>query len=526
MGRWEFNPRRSSLRAAVLLLAFLGLIIGFAGPRFGWQWIEVRSQGMDIVVALDVSKSMLANDLAPSRLERARRMVIDLMAEAATDRIGLVLFAGEAFVQCPLTSDHQALRLFLDQLSPDLIPVGGTNLESALRESLRALDAGGEGKGKGKLVVLLTDGEDHRGNLGGVMDEVAKSEVKVITVGMASPSGGPILDADGGYIKDRAGNVVVSKLDEASLKSIAEKSGGEYLSAAEAGASVSDIYKNKLAPRGHVTDGEARKERLWNEVYQWFMVPVLVLLLIETMLTEARVTGLLLCAAALWFVPADVSFAAGSDVSRYNEAVAAMDAGDQNGAQKIFEELSVSATGEARRRSLYNLANLLAGAGRLDDAAKLYREALTMDYQDQQVRDNLAWADKAIENKKNKRDQNQESRDKGDPKKPDSDPPKDDKSKSAGDEKKAPPESGDKNKKQPDQAPDQDKKKDSGDSKQQDEKQPDPEPSQGKQAQPQNGEMSKEEAEKLLRAAKDDRKSMVPVFRGQKVEQTENYDDW
>ncbi len=513
-GKWTFRRVMAWTKGIIFCLALGSLIVASAGPRIGWVWTESRQSGMDMVVAVDVSRSMLAQDLDPSRLEQARRMIVDLLDVAAGDRIGLVVFAGAAFVQCPLTVDHGAVRSFLDSLNTDMIPVGGTDIAGALRESLRALDAGGEqqeDKGLGKVIILLTDGEDHQGDIDGAISEVVKTKAKVITVGMASEAGSPIMDPNGGFIKDKDGNVVVSRLAEAPLKSIAEKTGGTYLKGSDVGASVAKIYQDIIRAKGTVRETQAKKERVWFERYQWpaalgFVLLVLELLLSDTR-TVARGAGVLLMLLAL---SSGRGEAAPSALDGYNQGVELMASGENAKAREIFEALTADGgNSEPARRAHYNLGNLLAADGKLDEAVKHYEVALAMDSQDQQVRDNLAWAKRKSDSQK--QDQKKDGKE-SDKDKQQQDKKQENKSDNA-----------QKDDKKDDKKPDDGKDKSDDQKSKQDKSKKSAEEQKGKLDQKP---MTPEEAEKLLRAAPDDRKAFMPIYRGDKLPPKSVKEDW
>jgi len=522
-GKWTFRRVMAWIKGIIFCLALGSLIVASAGPRIGWIWTESRQSGMDMVVAVDVSRSMLAQDLDPSRLEQARRMIVDLLDVAAGDRIGLVVFAGAAFVQCPLTVDHGAVRSFLDSLNTDMIPVGGTDIAGALRESLRALDAGGEqqeDKGLGKVIILLTDGEDHQGDIDRAINEVVKTKAKVITVGMASEAGSPIMAPQGGFIKDKDGNVVVSRLAEAPLKSIAEKTGGTYLRGGDVGSSVAKIYQDIIRAKGTVRETQAKKERVWFERYQWPAALGFVLLVLELLLSDTR---RLARGAGVLFILLAVASGRGEAAPRaldsYNQGVEFMASGDNAKAREIFEAITAdSGNSEPVRRAHYNLGNLLAADGKLDEAVKHYEAALAMDSQDQQVRDNLAWAKRKSDSQKkdqkdNKQDQNQDQ--KKDGKESDKDKQQQDKKSDQKQDQKQ----DQKDDKKPDDA------KDKGDDQKskQDKSEKSAEEQKGKLDQKP---MTPEEAEKLLRAAPDDRKAFMPIFRGDKMPPKSVKEDW
>ena len=521
---WSTSPGFAAIRGILFVLALACLVIASAGPRWGWTWVESKQSGVDIVVAVDVSKSMLARDLDPNRLERARRMMIDLLDVADGDRIGLVVFAGAAFVQCPLTVDHGAMRSFVDGLSTDMIPVGGTDLAGALRESLNALDAGGEKQGLGKLIVLMTDGEDHIGGIDTALAEVVASKAKVVTVGLASPEGAPVVDDAGGFIKDQRGDVVVSRLNEEPLKKIAEATGGVYLNASRANDSIAAFYQDVIHAKGTVRETQAKRERLWYERFQWVAALAMILLLIENFIRDVRppsAAGIVLLLMCLF--PSHQSQAADSARERYNAAVAAFEAGDAENARKEFLELAQSGDGEEKRRSLYNLGNILAASGQLDEAVKFYEDALAMNYQDQQVRDNLAWAKKKSESAKNEKRDNQEKNQSKSNEQKNKEDGKQDQSKQqqeqAQDQQSSKSESKE-NKESSKSTNDQPKPSEDEQTANQHQKtQPGNKQESGQQADASKAKdiLTPEEAEKLLRAAPDDRRTFVPIFRSGKT---------
>ncbi len=218
---------RKRLKDYLVLAALALLIIALADPQVGTRIEEVKREGIDLVVAVDVSTSMLAKDIAPSRLEKAKHEVRSLLDKLQGDRVALVAFAGKAVIECPLTLDYGAAEIFLDVLEPGLVSKPGTSLADAVRTSLKAFP---EGSRAGKAILLITDGEDHSPDLEAAIKEAADKGVVIHAVGIGSPQGVPIPlgGADGEYKKDKQGNVIVTKLDEGTLRRIAEKTGGVY----------------------------------------------------------------------------------------------------------------------------------------------------------------------------------------------------------------------------------------------------------------------------------------------------------
>ena len=240
-GRW-------ALRFTLILLAATFLVLTLARPRWGQKVEEVRRQGVDVLVAIDVSASMLSEDVKPSRLARAREEVASLIGSLEGDRVGLVAFAGDSYVACPLTLDYAAARIFLDVLDPSLIPVPGTAIASTIRKSVRAFDSREK---RYKVLVLITDGEDHEEDAVAAAREAAREGVVIYTLGVGTGAGSPIplRETDGavtGYKQDRSGKIVTSRLDPVKLSEIAEAAGGKYLPATAEGREIRQI-EDRLA---------------------------------------------------------------------------------------------------------------------------------------------------------------------------------------------------------------------------------------------------------------------------------------
>jgi len=283
------SRKRQIWKIVLSLAAVLFLILALARPQLGTKLEEVKREGVDVMVAIDVSESMNAQDIRPSRIAKARHEVATLMERLEGDRIGIIAFAGEAFVQCPLTLDYGAAKIFLDVLEPGLIPTPGTNLVAAIQSAMESFETA---ERKHKVMVLITDGEDTGGDDVMKMVEAAEREgVVIYTVGIGSPQGVPIpvLDERGiqvGFKKNRDGEVVVTKLDELTLEKIALQTGGKYYRASSGEAELDRIYES--------ISGMDKKELAslkfsqFEERFQYVLGIALVLLIIETLLSERR----------------------------------------------------------------------------------------------------------------------------------------------------------------------------------------------------------------------------------------------
>lgn len=237
--------RKHQIWKVILLILAIGfLILALARPQLGTELYTVKREGQDIMIALDVSLSMMAEDIQPSRLEKAKHEIGSLIDKLQGDRIGLIAFAGKAFVQCPLTLDYGATKMFLDILKPDLIPIPGTAIGEAIQ---KAMESFVEKERKHKVLILITDGEDHIGKPLELAKVASKEGVVIYCVGIGSLKGVPIplYDKRGnrtGFKKDRKEEVVMTKLDELTLEKIALETGGKYYRASPGEVELDKIY--------------------------------------------------------------------------------------------------------------------------------------------------------------------------------------------------------------------------------------------------------------------------------------------
>ena len=282
------SRRARAAKNVLILVAVAFLILALARPQFGTRIETVRSEGQDVMVALDVSRSMLAEDVAPNRLERARLEVMRILQRLDGDRIGLIAFAGNAFVQSPLTVDYGAAALFLNAMDTDLIPIQGTNLGEALTV---ALDAFEEGTRDHRVLIVVTDGEDHEGEIEEALERAFDEGIQIHTVGIGSLEGVPIPEftASGersGFIRDADGAVVTTRLDESTLERIAEATGGRYFPALGPGANLDPLVEEITGGEGR--ELEAREITQFDEQFQVFLGFALILLLVEGLIPERR----------------------------------------------------------------------------------------------------------------------------------------------------------------------------------------------------------------------------------------------
>ena len=283
-----FSATRRKIGLGLIVLATIFLILTLAQPQWGFTEEEVKQHGLDIVVAIDTSRSMLAEDVKPNRLTKAKFAALDLMQQARADRLGLVAFAGSAFLQCPLTLDDEAFRQSVNALDVNIIPQGGTALAEAIETSLGAFKAEGENH---KVLVLLTDGEDHDGAAVEAAIKAAKAGMKIFTVGIGTADGELLrLHDENGkldYLKDDEGNVVKSRLNEDLLQQIAHATeGGFYLHLGGA-KTIDTLYERGLAPlpKSELT---TKRIRSYNDRFQWPLATAILLLLAEMFFPERK----------------------------------------------------------------------------------------------------------------------------------------------------------------------------------------------------------------------------------------------
>ncbi len=280
----DLDPRRRTARGVLLTVASLLLVIALGGPMWGFHWQEVQREGIDLVVAIDTSRSMLTPDVKPSRLARAKLAVQDLVAQLHGDRVGLVAFAGSAFLQCPLTLDYGVVTQSLEAIDVGIIPRGGTNLAAAIDVGLEAFQGR---QGSHQALILISDGEEHEGEVKEAAKRAAERGVKIYTIGIGTPEGELVPGEAGGYLKDRSGQVVKSRLGEESLKDIAVESGGVYLHATDASFGLAELYRDYIGTM-EKRELASTLEKRFAHRFQIPLLAALLALMAEIVLGERR----------------------------------------------------------------------------------------------------------------------------------------------------------------------------------------------------------------------------------------------
>ena len=283
-----FSKGKNLIRFIIILFAIVFLLIAAANPQIGTKVENVKESGIDIYILLDVSLSMQAQDIQPSRLEKAKFEISNLISKLRGDRIGLVVFAGEAFVQFPLTSDYSAANLFLSAADVNSVPEQGTAIASAMNLATKSFDYSSKTE---RVMVIFTDGEDHQGDIQQAINNAKKHSIKVYTIGLGSPDGVPIpmYNSQGqqiGFKKDEHGNIVLTKLDESVLKDIASQTGGQYFRAANNRDELDMIYKDLSTLRK--TEFGEKKVTDYEDRFYYFLPPAIILLLLEFFITDRK----------------------------------------------------------------------------------------------------------------------------------------------------------------------------------------------------------------------------------------------
>lgn len=477
-----YAPGLLVARGTLFIVGLTLAAFAAARPQFGGRTELLKARGADVVIAIDASRSMLARDIRPSRLERAKVELAGLVDRLRGNRLALAVFAGEAFVQCPLTTDADALKLFLRAVDTRALAQGGTAVAAAISVGVTALDRGQQGQPTGRAMILLTDGEDHEGDLDGALKAAQTAGVKVHAVGVGSVTGEPIPDIDEegnnlGYIRDANGATVMSRLNDGLLREIADKTGGVYVQSTDVDLGLGPITEE--IAKLEKAEFEARVTTIYDEQYGWFLGAAIALWLLALAfpvsraakgLSHAQVathhtapeqtsrrpgtsatTMLAFLGAAVltggWtpFTRDDPEVEKGNEAAEagdYEKAIEHYDAalrdnpgqprihhdkgialykkGDFNGARESFLRALDRTDDDFRADNFFNLGNANLKLGKIDEAIDNYRRALKAKPAHDPARNNLA---RALALKKQQEQQKKNQQQNGGPKDQDGDKP-------------------------------------------------------------------------------------------------------
>lgn len=430
------NLKATKWKASLLLIGLAFLILAATRPQWGFRWEELTQKGNDVFIAIDVSKSMLAEDVKPNRLERAKREVKDLLELLKGDRVGLIVFAGTAFVLSPLTLDAAAVRLFLDDVSPELLPQGGTALAQAIRKASASFP--GKEK-KHKVLILLTDGEDLEGGAIQASQKAQSEGVKIYAVGIGTSVGAPIpfVDEAGrrGFVKDKQGLTVLTKLNLQTLS---------QLSSARVATSLSEVYENRIVPM-EKKELESLRQKKYEEKFQWPLILAFLLFLGEWLVPE-RKKKKIIPVSVLCFVFLLPSYGLsasaysiikkgnkkfneqnwGEAASHYSQAQikkpdsaeiyfnlgdALYKEGKFKEARQLFEKALELDEGKLRPNLFYNMGNSDFRLGQFEKALQSYESALELIPEDEDTQFNHELVKKLLEQMKQQQKQQQQQKD-------------------------------------------------------------------------------------------------------------------
>ncbi len=280
-----YSPGRQWLKGILLILSLFFLVLSMTGPLVGFRWEEVKERGVDIMIALDCSRSMLATDIKPTRLEQAKREITDLLNMMHSDRVGLVAFSGTAILQCPLTLDHSGFSIFLNALNPDYLPMGGTDISGAIQTAINGFETGSDSS---KAIIVITDGESTTGDPVAIATEAAKKGVRIFCIGVGQTDGAPIPDSNGGFKKDDQGKIIMSKVDDEGLRKIAAVGNGIYVKSVAGDMDLDQIYTNEIQKNMEKKNLQSGKKKVWEDRFQWLLLPAVLLLIAQMAFSDRK----------------------------------------------------------------------------------------------------------------------------------------------------------------------------------------------------------------------------------------------
>ena len=279
----DVSKYRPTIKFCLLLSAITILIFMIARPQVGSKISHEKREGIEVLIALDISNSMLAQDVIPSRLEKSKLLIEDLVDHFTNDKVGLVVFAGDAFVQLPITNDYVSAKMFLQNINPSLITTQGTDLARAISLSQSCFT---QREHIGRAIIVITDGEDHEGGALEAAREAYKKGINVFILGVGTSKGAPIPDGNGGYLKDNGGQTVLSALNEQMCQQVAKAGNGVYIHVDNTSDAQEKLNKELSKLQSGISDTVVYSE--YNEQFQIFGIILLLLLIVETILLESR----------------------------------------------------------------------------------------------------------------------------------------------------------------------------------------------------------------------------------------------
>jgi Ca-activated chloride channel homolog len=465
-----YKNKKELIKECLFIISLFGLIIlAILRPQWGFTWQEHVQRGVSIVVAVDVSSSMLAADVAPNRLARAKHKIQDLLEIIRGDQVGLVSFAGVAFVESPLTIDYSILRSFVQSLSPELIPIQGTNIEAAIERSMDVFRLGGEEGEESntetrratndKAIILISDGEFSQGNIDRALSRAKKLGIRVYTIGVGTSEGSPIPQggniSEQSYKRDGDGNIVITRLNAQILKDIAYQTNGLYLIALPSNEDIMTIYQSGIKKSLIDRDFDDSRVKVWNE---YFQVPLLLAILLMLFPSAVKLIRGAFLARNLSFIflayiiifqliyktPAlaqnpellgkegKESFEEGEFEQALEKFLQATEKeGDarykigigsslyrmqrfSEATEAFLQAAAVAKSEQEKAEALYNAGNSLAQEQAYEEAIKAYEDSLSLVPDDAEARENLAYVKKLLEEQQKQEQSEEQSEDQED----------------------------------------------------------------------------------------------------------------
>jgi Ca-activated chloride channel homolog len=444
---------RQRLKASLFAIGCAFTILSLLQPQWGFHWEEIQRRGVDIMIALDTSKSMLAEDISPNRIERAKRKISDFLKIVEGDRIGLIAFAGTAFLQCPLTLDQGAVQIFLDTVDTDLIPVPGTAISEAISLAIQSFQ---KSERNSRALLLITDGEETTGSDLEAAKKANEQGIKVYTIGIGKEEGAPIPNKEGGgFKKDRQGNVVLTKLDEQGLQKLALETGGSYVRSVSGDLDLEKIYAD-LKKNTEEKELKSGRQKRFEERFQWPLLLAFLCFFFEAVLSERKggrfswnalmksfgslkskeavALALILTLLPQTLLASSATKGEGlyeqkkynealkelvdaqiehpnSAQLKYNTADAYYKTNQFQEAEKLFQSVAETGDPKLSQKAYYNLGHTMYRQGKLQEALANYQKATELDPKDEDAKYNLEFVRKEIRRRmnENKNRQNQQN---------------------------------------------------------------------------------------------------------------------
>ena len=456
----EPSTKQRIMKAILMISTLLFIVLALSGPQYGYKWRKIQRKGIDIIIALDCSRSMLAKDIKPDRLARAKREIVDLLTMLQGDRVGLVAFAGTAFMQCPLTLDYEAFHIFLKALSPDFLPMGGSDIGNAVNTCIKGFDQKIDTQ---KAVILITDGENTGMDMLKAAKDARDAGIKLFCIGVGKEQGVPLPDKKGGFKKDASGKIVLTRIDEKSLRQAALLTDAAYVRSVAGDMDLDVIYKQEIRGKMEASTLEGGRKQIWEDRFQWFLSIAILLLAIEIFLSDRKkaVSLFLFMLLFLFAVPARAgNMQDGLEAYKNGEYEKALEGfieaqledpeepgilynlgntfyklKDYDSALDHYNQALKTEDKDLRAKALFNIGNTRYRLHQLEDAVKSYQKGLEINPDDMQAKENIAFIKKVMQQQKQQQD-NQEQKGKDKKENKDSDSRKDTKSDSSDDKTK------------------------------------------------------------------------------------------